>query len=200
MDREILSRVMHLTSAYKTDWDRTRCHICLREVKLSKEHVPPRSAFNNCTALWMLAKEIATMILAVEPAGFGQDNLGFRRFVLDKDATFGPNFRVLAFLVPDSPQAGTFTRFHGRVDTFAPGYAFAGGEISCFPFGFVYTTQIDGGYDPHTLTDVTHWFTKGNKADRHGNAVRLFCRLTGVDAIQCCVGHERVRPQIDYVP
>jgi hypothetical protein len=272
MDHEKLSWVMHLTPAYQPEVERNVCHICLEQKKLSREHVPPRSAFNNCTALWdrlvppkgandaarqvmlkgglyvptlcqdcnnrvcstyasayvdfvrhlvsmpalfdsngvarivsvpcdtlMLAKELATMILAIEKVAYSKHYLALRQFVLNKDATLDPNFRVLAFLVPELPHAGTITRIHGRVDTFARGYNFVGGEISFFPFGFVYTSEIGIGYDLHTLTDVTHWFVRGNKADRLNTTVSLFQRLTGVDSIQCSVGHERMRPQIDYL-
>jgi hypothetical protein len=272
MDREILSRAMHLTPAYQPELERNVCHICLETKKLSHEHVPPRSAFNNCTGLWdrlvspkeandsarrvmlkggfyvptlcedcnsrvcstyasayvdfvrhlvsmpalfdpngrsrivsvpcdtlMLAKELATMILAIEKVAYSKHYFDLRRFVLNKDATLEPNFRILAFLVPELANAGTITRIHARVDTFAPGYRFVGGEISFFPFGFVYTSEIGNGYDVHSMTDVTHWFARSHKADRRNTTVSLYRRLTGVDSIQCAVGHERMRPQIDYV-
>ncbi len=249
-----------------------RCHICLRKVTLTLEHVPPKRAFNECNALWerlvipdnaaesarririrggfrvrtlcracnsslcspyakayvrfvrhlvesprlfgpsgnnrivsvpcdtlMLAKEIATMILAIEPEAYAQHYTDLRRFVLDRSATFQPNFRVFAFLVPDDPSAGTVTRFHARVATYAPDYGFVGGEISWFPFGFVYATQIGRGYDLDGLTDVTRWFTTAGFAERKRDIVSLRCRVTGVESIQCAVGRERLRPQLDYV-
>ena len=116
---------------------------------------PPVSV--RCDTL-MLAKEMATMILAIEPSGYGDHVPALRQFVRDRQVTFSPNFRVHAFLVPDLPNAGTITRFHARVHSFAPGYGFMGGEISFFPFGFVYACKC--GYAPEALTDVTHWFTR----------------------------------------
>jgi hypothetical protein len=74
-----------------------------------------------------------------------------------------------------------------------------GGEISRFPFGFVYATKIGRGYDLHGLTDITDWFTSADKHDREGQVVSLHCRLTGVDSIQCGIGAERHSPQIHYV-
>jgi hypothetical protein len=139
------------------------------------------------------------MILALESVSYAGHYAALREFVLHKEATFQPNFRVLAFLVPDLPQAGTITRFHGRVDTFAPGFRFTGDEISWFPFGFLYAAEIGRGYEPEYLTDVTRWFTTGNRRERHRDAVTLFCRVTGVDSIQCGLGNNRMRPQIDYI-
>ncbi len=271
LDRRKLAQVMYMTSAYRGHDGDPRCHVCLCEKRLTKEHVPPQSAFNDCTSLYerlvtpegssdsarlvkvrggfwvrtlckacnndlcgpyaesyvkfarhlvdtpelfdatgrarlvsvpgdtlMIAKEVATMILAIEPASYAEHNHQLRRFVLDPNATFLPNFRVLAFMVPDAPQAGTITRFHARIDTLAPGYGFMGGEISGFPFGFVYACQVGPGYVTGAMTDITHWFTRGNQDDRRGQSVRLFSRVTGVDSIQCGVGRERVRPQIDF--
>ena len=273
MDRAMLSRLLYLTTVKDgTPMEDGRCHVCLGNGPLTREHVPPRSAFNNCTALWerfvpsdsvkdsarfvrvrggfyvrtlcagcnnglcspyaaayvdfarhlvenpplfdssgharlvrvpgdtlLLAKEIATMILASEPVTYAAHNVGLRQFVLDRESTFRPNFSVYAFLVPDVREAGTVTRFHGRCDTFAPGYRFMGGELSWFPFGFVYASDIGRGYDLHGLTDVTHWFTTADKRDRESNAISLHCRITGVESIQCGVGRRRATPQIDYI-
>jgi len=146
-----------------------------------------------------IAKEIAAMILASEPVKYADYYPALRHFVMDARATFQPNFTVRGFLVPDSPQAGTITRFHGRVDTFAPGYGFVGGEISHFPFGFVYATQIGSGYGIEGLTDLTRWFTTASDFDRNNDAASLYCRITGVDSIQCGIGRERKSPQIDYL-
>jgi hypothetical protein len=30
----------------------TKCHLCLRDVPLSHEHVPPHDAFNNSRRVW----------------------------------------------------------------------------------------------------------------------------------------------------
>jgi hypothetical protein len=242
---------------------------------LTREHIPPRSAFNGCDALWdrlvipkgasdsakkilirggftsqtlcapcnnnrcgayakeakeyvkfvrhlvesprlfdatgharyvrvpcdtlLLAKQIAVMILAVEPSAYAEHCQSLRHFVMQPDVTLEPNFKVLAFLVPDSPAAGTITRFHARVDTFVPGYQFIGGEISWFPFGLVYTASIGCGYDLDRMTDITHWFTNADPRDRVNEVVRLHCRLTGVESIQCGVGRKRTRPQMDYL-
>jgi hypothetical protein len=147
-----------------------------------------------------IAKEIATMILAIESIDFARHNHQLRQFVLDETCVLHPGFQILAFLVPDHETAGTITHFHARVDTFAPGLAFAGGEISWYPFGFVYTSQIGKGYHVDRFTDITHWFTTSDRAARTSSWVSLYLRLTGVDSIQVGVGDRRVRPQIDYLP
>jgi hypothetical protein len=273
LDPNQLAKIRYMTTAGgEPGIEDGRCHICLNSVPLTREHVPPRSAFNDCDLLWerfsrsevakdsaryvtlkggfwvnticktcnnglcspyanayvkfvrhlgetphlcdaggrqrlvsvpcdtlLLAKEIATMILAVEPVTYANHNAALREFVLDREATFRPNFSVYAFLVPELRQAGTVTRFHGRLDTFAPGYGLMGGEISLFPFGLVYATQIGRGYDLSRLTDITRWFVNGDKRDRVDQSVSLSCRLTGVESIQCGVGRPRRHPQIDYV-
>lgn len=252
--------------------NRQFCHVCLEPGPLTREHVPPRKAFNSTDRLWdhlviegstshprkvrirggfvvatlcgkcnqercsryakayvkfvhqlvaaprlfgpddearqihirqdtlLLAKEITTMILAVESIGFARHNHQLRQFVLDEKCLVHPGFRILAFLVPNHESAGTITRFHARVDTFAPGLAFAGGEISWYPFGFVYTSEIGTGYDVDRLTDITHWFTSGDPAVRTSSWLPLHIRLSGVESIQVGVGDSRVRPHIDYLP
>ncbi|MBD3672777.1 MAG: hypothetical protein HUJ26_04550 [Planctomycetaceae bacterium] len=147
----------------------------------------------------LLAKQIATMILAIQQLSYAKHNAGLREFVLNKESTYQPSFRVYAFLVPEVPEAGTITRFHGRVETFAPGYGFFGGEMSWFPFGFVYASQIGRKYDLKRFEDITRWFTMADTTDRNRDVVKLHCRVTGVDSIQGGLGKRRVRPQIDYI-
>ncbi len=147
----------------------------------------------------LLAKQLATMILASEPLGYALHNPELRAFVLHPNRTYEPPFRVLAFRVPNRREAGTITRFHARADTFSKGYAFAGGEISYPPFGIVYTSQIGRGYDLSTFADITHWFRFGDEQDRHNQSISLGCRITGVDSIQTGLGRPRTMPQVDYV-
>ncbi|MDB5348545.1 MAG: hypothetical protein JWP89_6922 [Schlesneria sp.] len=272
MDRDSLSNLMYLTSSHDAAVRSDRCHVCLGDGKLTREHVPPKSAYNDDTALWnrlftpkgagpsaqtfrvkggfrvstlceccnnglcsnyakayvafirrlveqprlfapsgrrrlvsipsdtlFIAKEIATMILAIEPLTYAKHNAQLRQFVCDPQSLLEPTFRVYAFLVPDLPHAGTISRFHGRADTFAPGYKFAGGEISLFPFGFVYASDIGPGYNLSTLTNVTHWFVRGDTRDRLRQVIELGTRITGVDSIQSGIGRGRTAPQIDYV-
>lgn len=131
-----------------------------------------------------VAKEIATMILAVEPVKCASPVHELRHFVLNRIYTFIPPFKVFAFLVPDVEEAGTVLRYHARVDSFAPGFNFAGGEISWFPFGFVYASQIGEGYNLEKLTDITDWFseTRSNKKTRR--MIKLHSRITGVNSVQ----------------
>ena len=155
MDADMLSRVLYVTSTDRPAHEDGRCHICLGRNRLTKEHVPPRCAFNNKNCYWerlmtpsgangsarrirvrggktfkticqtcnngvcstyansygklishlvkapvifdsvgilravripcdtlMLAKQIATMILTVEPIAFCELNSDFREFVL----------------------------------------------------------------------------------------------------------------------
>jgi hypothetical protein len=276
MDHGGLSHLMYLgrrpESRAELEENYRFCHVCLQEGPLTREHVPPRKAFNSVDRLWdhlvmegstsrprkarirggfvvktlckkcnqercsqyakayvrfvhelvsapqlfgpsgaarlirvrqdtlLLAKEIATMILAVEPIHFARHNHQLRQFVLDEKCVMHPGFQILAFLVPDHETAGTITRFHARVDTFAPGLAFAGGEISWYPFGFVYTSQIGKGYDVDRFTDITNWFTTSDPTARISSWLPLHLRLTGVESIQVGVGDRRVRPHIDYLP
>lgn len=139
-----------------------------------------------------VAKEIAMMILALEPLSFGQRHSDLRKFILDSKMKIKPPFKVYGFLVP-LESAGTIVAFHSRVSTFAPGYKFTGGEISWFPFGFVYSAQIlDKNYQPEKLTDITGWFQGENPP-----FVSLFCRDTCIDSIQHNLGSKSRLPQIN---
>jgi hypothetical protein len=144
-----------------------------------------------------IAKEIATMILAIEHLKFCEVHDELRNFVLDKGALVTMPFDILAFLVPKSPESGTISPFagSGRVDTFAPGFGFLGGEISWHPFGFVYAATIGPRYRPDKMTNVNAWFSQ--RPSRTPGSVRLFCRVTGVESMNCALGAERTRPQID---
>lgn len=146
----------------------------------------------------LLAKQISTMILTLEYVGFAETHTSLRSFVLDPNLTVQPQFRVLAFLVPNSPYTGTFLRHHSRVDTFAPGWGFVGGEISHYPFGFVYTTKIGLNYRPDLLTDITSWFTSAQNSVTP-EVIRFYRRLTGVGSNAEALGFSRNHPQIDYL-
>ncbi|CAG0940665.1 hypothetical protein BROC_01120 [Candidatus Brocadiaceae bacterium] len=146
-----------------------------------------------------VAKEIATMILAVEAVQYARHIPELRSFVLSRDSTFTPPFKLFAFLVPDVAEAGTVLRYHARVDTFAPGFRFAGGEISCYPFGFIYTSQIGKGYNLEKLTDITDWFSEKRMSKNRRIMLRLHTRITGVDSIQSLLIEQRTKPQIDYL-
>ena len=238
-DRREASKTMHL--AHVPDEKERQnnlscCHVCLNRCKLTREHIPPKKAFNECNRLWerlihsgsrlskrvthikgglwvqticencnngicspyakeyvklvkqlaekpelfdssgearvfsvemnplYVAKEIVTMILAVEPVTYARHIPELRSFVLNKDSTLVPPFKLYAFLVPDVEEAGTVLRYHGRVDTFAPGFKFSGGEISWYPFGFIYASEIGKGYNLEKLTDVTNWFSDTSPA------------------------------------
>lgn len=269
--RENTMHLLHVPNEAEIKANLSHCHVCTKKVKLTREHIPPESAFNNCNRLWdrlvlsdldnpsrpiqirgglwvktlcepcntkrcspyaneyvkfvqqlvespklfdesgqarlvnihhdtlMIAKEIATMILAVEELSFAQHHPQLREFVLDDRMAINPTFRIYGFLVPDNQKAGTVLRFHGRVDTFAPGYRFDGGEISWFPFGFVYASTVGAAYEPDRLTDITHWFQSQPNLNSSDEILKLFCRTTAVDSIQCTLGNKRHRPQIDRI-
>lgn len=241
------------------------CHLCGHHRKLTKEHVPPRAAFNSSPRLWqamarrgegvgslpvrvnsgfwvralcskcngesphakayvrfakslaekprifdvaghrrliyieedthLLAKEIAVMILAAEPVKFGVRHEALRRFVIEDRSLFEPEFQVFAFLVPNSPESGTVVRCHMRIDGSGEGYGFMGGEISFFPFGFIYVWEIGRGYDAGGLTNITHWF---NRANRRGTHESFDTRLTVIDSVQAIFGGRGGSPQVDY--
>jgi hypothetical protein len=273
-DHKQASKTMHLVHVpdeKEREDSLTHCHICLRKGKLSREHIPPKKAFNEYNRLWerlihsetrlsrrvaqirgglwvkticetcnrsvcstyaneyvkfvkqlvekpelfdssgeakvfsvginplYIAKEIATMILAVEPVTYARHVPELRRFVLNKDSTFIPPFKFFAFLVPDVVEAGTVLRYDARVDTFAPGFNFAGGEISWFPFGFVYASQIGKGYNLEKLTDITGWFSETRLNKNTRIILKLHSRITGVDSIQSLLIGQRTKPQIDYL-
>ncbi|MDZ7759471.1 MAG: hypothetical protein U5L00_04345 [Desulfovermiculus sp.] len=273
-DQREASKTMHL-SHFSDEKDRednlSYCHICLKKYKLTKEHVPPKSAFNQYNRLWerlvhegykvlrrvthikgglwvkticekcnnetcsfyaneyvklvkqlvekpelfdsfggarifsvdvnplYVAKEIVTMILAVEPVSYARHVPELRNFVLNKDSVLVPPFKLFAFLVPDRPEAGTVLRYHARVDTYAPGFKFAGGEISWFPFGFVYASIIGKGYNLNKLTDITNWFSEKKNNNDSRVMLSLHPRITGVDSIQSLLSQHRTKPQIDHL-
>ena len=147
----------------------------------------------------LLAKEIATMILAIEPITYSVHNKELRHFVHNREAVVEPPFRVLAFLVKPVKEAGTAVRFHSRVSSFMPGWGFTGGEISWYPFGFVYASEIERGYEPERLTDITHWFREGDPTRRRDTWVPLYTRITGGDGLGGMSGWPRRRPQIDQL-
>jgi len=134
------------------------------------------------------------MILAAERLMFARQEKALRQFVLEPLRVIYPWFRVLAFLVVKDDAAGTVTRWHGRADFFSRGYDFAGGEISSYPFGFVYTVKIGSSYKPKELTDITNWFTGGTP-----DPERFGVHWTGVGSISDVVGHKRRRAQVDWV-
>ncbi|RWX46537.1 hypothetical protein H206_00319 [Candidatus Electrothrix aarhusensis] len=144
-----------------------------------------------------VAKEIATMILATEPLSFARHNYDLRKFVLDKTYKSKPGFKVLSFLVPNSIYAGTISKTHGRVDTYAPGFKLTGGEISWFPFGIVYASEIGEGYNLSEFLDISNWFFGNNVESRNSIMVKLYTRLTGIESLQSLVHSQRNRPQID---
>lgn len=273
-DKKEASKTMHLVhvpDAKEHEDSLTHCHVCLEKGKLTKEHIPPKKAFNQYNRLWerlvhskekvskrlvsikgglwvktlcdkcntsvcspyaneyvkfvkqivekpelfdnsgearvfsveinplYVAKEIATMILAVEPVSYARYVPELRHFILNRNYTFIPPFKVFAFLVPDVVKAGTVLRYHARVDSFAPGFKFTGGEISWFPFGFVYASQIGKGYNLEKLTDITNWFSETRSMKKTQRMIKLHSRITGVDSIQSLLVGQRTVPQIDYL-
>jgi len=195
-DRKEASKTIHLTHVPK-DGEReeslSHCHVCLKKKPLTEEHIPPKKAFNNCNRLW------DRMILAVEQLSYAKHVPDLRKFVLNKKDKIVPPFKIYAFLVPDIEQSGTVLRFHARVDTYAPGYEFVGGEISWYPFGFVYASKIGKGYDIEKLIDITNWFSDDFSKSQRSLILKLYRRITGVDSIQSLLSGHRVRPQIGYI-
>jgi hypothetical protein len=146
----------------------------------------------------LLAKQIAVMILASEPLAFGARHDALRRFVSQHRGVVVPEFRVFGFLVPDVPEAGTVVRGHSRMDGSGEGFDLFAGEISCYPFGFVYGWQVGRGYRPEDLTDITHWFHAGESTPR-GHVEAFATRVTFIDSLQAIYDGPRRTPQVDYV-
>jgi hypothetical protein len=258
----------HASDAEVDDEGFGYCHVCAEWRRLTCEHVPPQSAFNDCPRLWhrmsthagvsqirlpvrcgfwikslclpcntssphaeeytrfakalaekprifspstgkraiyieqdthLLAKQIAVMILASEPLSFGKRHEDLRRFVLHDRSAVVPEFRIFGFLVPDVPEAGTVVRGHSRIDGSGEGFDLLAGEISSFPFGFVYGWQIGRGYRPNDLTDITHWFSAHSQAGRRGSVEAFATKVTWVDSLQAIYDGPRRTPQVDYV-
>jgi len=260
-----LAYVVHRPSEADHVRNISHCHVCLTKGRPTKEHTPPKAAFNAEQRFWdtlavrqykisvrrlnirgghyartlcvecnnirckpyadaytaftkdiinspvilnargdyvmnirqnklAIAKHLATMILAIEPIDFAVRESRLRRFALDEGAAIMPDFKVLAFLVRNCPQAGTIVRWHARVDLIYGKFGFAGGEISMYPFGFVYAKMIDIGYNPDQMTDITSWFTGGDTGPE-----RFTVHVTGVGGIPDGTGFVRRRPQVDWV-
>lgn len=143
----------------------------------------------------LLAKQIATMILAIESPEFVEGHESLRGFVLDRNAIWESQFRVFAFMVENDHTAGTITRWHGRSDLRDGDWDFAGGEISAFPFGFVYAERIGSAYQPQLLTDITSWF----ESDDDETPESFGIHLTGVGSTGEAVGIRRRGPQVDRI-
>jgi hypothetical protein len=148
----------------------------------------------------MIARQIAVMILAIEDARFAEVQNDLRLFARGELDAVTPPFRVLAFLVPDSPHAGTIARSHARLDAYAPGCGAMAGEISLFPFGFVYAYQLQRAYRPEELADITQWFSETHATARRNAWVSLPTTITVLDSMHCTLGNPRFGPQIDTVP
>ena len=55
IDKSVASKTMalfHAPSQKEQSESLSRCHICLDKKQLTKEHIPPKKAFNDCTLLW----------------------------------------------------------------------------------------------------------------------------------------------------
>lgn len=148
----------------------------------------------------VLARQIAVMILAIEDVRFAERHPDLRQFAMGGLHGVIPPFRVLSFLVPDVPQAGTVVRSHARVDTYAPGCGAMAGEISLFPFGFVYAWELQRSYRPNELADITHWFSTTGAVERQSAWLTAPVTVTVLDSMHCNLGKPRFGPQIDTVP
>lgn len=147
-----------------------------------------------------IARQIAVMILAVEDIAFARLHDDLRRFAQGHLDSVIPPFRVLAFLVPNDARSGTIVRAHARLDTYAPGCGAMAGEISLYPFGFVYAWELQRSYRPNELADITSWFSQTGKTERQNTWLSLPVTLTVLDSLHCTLGNPRFGPQIDTIP
>jgi hypothetical protein len=148
----------------------------------------------------LVARQIAVMILAIQDLAYAQLHGSLRAFARGEIESTVPPFRVLAFLVPDDPAAGTVARAHGRVDGSGGSFAAMAGEISLFPFGFVFADELGSGYRPDELADITAWFSSTRRIDRESVWMSLPRRLTVLDSVHGALGNHRRGPQIDSMP
>jgi hypothetical protein len=146
----------------------------------------------------LLARQIAVMILSIEPVSFGRLHGAFRAFAEGEIRAVDPPFRVFGFLVPRRPEAGTISASQYRLDAFRGGYNALAGEISMFPFGLVYAFELEARYRPTDLADITHWFSTTAEPDRRGAWLHTYPKLTVLNSIHCSLGNPRFFPQIDF--
>lgn len=110
-----------------------------------------------------VARQMISMLLSVNPPGFGDPWSDARRFCLGALATFRPPFRILLYRIPeppeDDPVAGTITAYHARTQPLAKNdFTFSGGEVSWFPVGIVFVfDDLGPGFARYELYDATHW-------------------------------------------
>lgn len=145
----------------------------------------------------MLARQIALMILAIERVEFGALHADLRSFARGDLDSVVPPFRVLAFLVPNRPEAGTICRAQYRTHYTESGFEAMAGEISMFPFGFVYAFELEHRYRPARFADITHWFSTTGSTERRSAWLETSSVVTVLDSVHCSLGHKRHHPQID---
>ena len=74
------------------------------------------------------------------------------------------------------------------------------GEISMYPFGFVYAWELQAAYRPKELADITHWFTTTGKTERISAWLSAPVAVTVLDSLASTLGNPRAAPQIDTMP
>lgn len=247
---------------------RSFCHVCLGPGPMSREHVPPKAAFNSTDRRWqvlnladdsgkqlrevpirggysqktlcvncntsicsvyaheyanftryldeaptihpqtgngrlfsapfrrlLIAKQIAVTILVIESGGFAKLSHRLRDFALDPRLRIRPDFRVFSYRVPKNPASWTIQRTQARIDFNYPDRFFFGGEVSLYPFGFVYIQKLGPSFRPDQLTEITAWFNE----DDNGDPITLFERPGVLGSMADAAGYPRTSPQIDYL-
>lgn len=160
-------------------------------VKLAKqmaEQGPPSAGdlkgyFLDGINFLYVMKQIAAMILSVNGAGMAKCQPELRKFIADPTArTFMP-LTVHLFYVPDLPDGGTITGFHGRVNPLSghQPYAFIGGEISGYPVGIVYSSEMGSELAGQGLLDITHWSLADDRRAREPKHLTMRSLLTATD-------------------
>jgi hypothetical protein len=137
------------------------------------------------------------MILAIERTDFGALHADLRSFARGDLRSVVPPFRVLAFLVPNRPEAGTISRAQYRTHYAQSGFAAMAGEISMFPFGVVYGFELEHRYRPAAFADITHWFSVAGSTERRSAWLETSSVTTVLDSVHCTLGNKRYYPQID---
>jgi hypothetical protein len=147
----------------------------------------------------LIARQIALMILAIERLEFGALHADLRAFARGELGCVVPPFRVLPFLIPQRPEAGTISRAQYRTHYSSGGFVAMAGEISMFPFGFVYAFELGKRYRPAEFGDISHWFSASSPTDRLNAWLETSVAVTVLDSVHCSFGNPRRYPQIDTV-
>jgi len=141
------------------------------------------SYFIEKVNLLYVMKQIASMILSVNSLAMAKAQEKLRHFVMNRAAKINMPFAIHLFHLPNTPEAGTITGFHGRCDPLRRGqpYGLLGGEIFGFPIGIVYSTEIGSEIVGQGLLNITHWSNMESDRASRSEYLTMQSLLTATD-------------------